>query len=79
MTSIPMPMLVTIQTYRDLMDAQVDKGYLESQGIKCRLQNEDLVAANWLWSQAMGGVQLQVHPNHAEKALGLLGEKPLAA
>lgn len=68
-------MLITLKTYRDIIDAQVDKGYLESQGIKCHLKNEEVINVNWLWSQAVGGVQLQVKESELEKAKGLLREQ----
>lgn len=61
-------MLITIKTYRDNIDANLDKGYLESQGIKCYLKNEETVAANWLYSQAVGGVELQVEEGLADQA-----------
>ena len=65
-------MLITINTYRDVIDANLDKGYLESQGIECHLKNENVVAANWLYSQAVGGIELQVEEAKAKEALEYL-------
>lgn len=61
-------MLITIKTYRDVPEANVDKGYLESQGIECYLKNEEIVAANWLYSQAVGGIELQVAEKNVKQA-----------
>ncbi len=65
-------MFTTIKTYRDVVDANVDKGYLESKGIECHLNNEQMISADWLLSQAVGGVELQVKKESAEEALSLL-------
>lgn len=65
-------MLITIKTYRDTIDAHVDKGFLEAQGIECYLKNDEVVAANWLYSQAVGGIELQVSEGKKEEAMKLL-------
>lgn len=70
-------MFVTIKSYRDVIDANLDKGYLESKGIECQLKNEEMVAADWLASQAVGGVELQVIQEEAEKAIKYLDSPSL--
>ena len=62
-------MLTTVKTYRDIVDANLDKGFLEANGIECYLKNEEMVAANWLYSQAVGGVELQVKEKDYEEAV----------
>lgn len=67
-------MLITIKTYRDVTEAALDKGYLQAQGIECYLKNEEMVAANWLYSQAVGGVELQVEESKKNAALDFLSQ-----
>lgn len=62
-------MLTTVKTYRDTVDANLDKGFLEANGIECHLINEGMVAANWLYSQAVGGMELQVEERDYEEAV----------
>ncbi|WP_298438349.1 hypothetical protein [Geobacter sp.] len=52
--------LVTIAQYRDLPEAGLAKSKLEAAGIVCFLDNEYTVGANWLYSNALGGVKLNV-------------------
>lgn len=68
-------MLTTVKTYRDIVDANLDKGFLEANGIECYLKNEEMVAANLLYSQAVGGVELQVELQNGKNALDLLNSK----
>ncbi len=55
-----MPDLVTIKTYETYIAAQIVKGRLEDDGIECFLKDEESVTMYWLWSNALGGVKLQV-------------------
>ena len=64
--------LIIIGQYRDLPDALLAKGLLESSGIECFLADDNLVAINWLLSNAIGNVKLQVKEEDAEAALEIL-------
>lgn len=69
-----MPALVTIATFRDLPEALLAKGKLDSVGIPAFLADDNLVRTDWFWSNAIGGVKLQVGEADAEEALEILGE-----
>jgi hypothetical protein len=63
---------VTVQRYRDLPEAMVAQGMLASAGIDSYLRDENTIRMDWMWSQAMGGVRLEVAEEDAEAALELL-------
>jgi hypothetical protein len=66
--------LVTIQRFRDLPEAWLAKGKLESVGIECVLADGNVVRMDWLLSNAIGGMRLQVKPEDAEAARAVLQE-----
>jgi hypothetical protein len=68
--------LVTIARFRDLPEALLAQGKLQSAGIACFLADSELVRADWLWSNAIGNMRLQVAPEDAPSALDLLHEPP---
>jgi hypothetical protein len=68
--------LVTLSTYRDLIEAEIVKGRLESEGIQCALVDDIMVSVNPLYSNAIGGVKLKVFEEDYDKALEIIaGEK----
>lgn len=66
--------LVTVQQYRDLAEAQVAKGVLDSAGIPCCLRDENAVRLEWVWSNLLGGVRLQVNEQDREAAQEVLAQ-----
>ncbi|MBU1138189.1 MAG: DUF2007 domain-containing protein [Proteobacteria bacterium] len=64
--------LTIIASYRDLPLAELAKSKLESEGIPCFLLNKNIIALNWLYSNALGGVELQVRTEDVENALKIL-------
>ena len=52
--------LVTIRQFRDLPEALLAKGSLESAGIECFLADENLVRLDWFISNFIGGIKLKV-------------------
>jgi Putative prokaryotic signal transducing protein len=64
--------LITIAQYRDLPTAGLSQSILESAGITCFLDNQFMIGINWLYSNALGGVKLQVLEKDVEQALKLL-------
>jgi hypothetical protein len=68
------PSLVTLQHFRDIPEALLAKGMLESAGIKCLLADGNLVRMDWLLSNAIGGVRLQVDKQELEAARAILDE-----
>jgi hypothetical protein len=66
--------LVTIRQFRDLPEALLAKGSLESAGIPCFMADENLVRLDWFISNFIGGIKLRVKPADAENARKLLDE-----
>lgn len=64
--------LVTVAQFRDLPEALMAKGALESVGIEAFLNDENLVRMDWFYSNAIGGMRLQVKPEDAEAAESVL-------
>ena len=62
----------TIASYRDLPLAELAKAKLMSQGIYCHLLNAHHIGMNWLYSQALGGIKVQVRSEDAEIARKIL-------
>ncbi|MGZ6326884.1 MAG: hypothetical protein ACXWR1_22015 [Bdellovibrionota bacterium] len=66
--------LVTIRQFRDLPEALLAKGSLDSAGIECALVDENIVRLDWFWSNLMGGVKLGVDPDDVEAAEQILSQ-----
>ena len=66
--------LVTIRQFRDLPEALLAKGSLESAGIECFLADENLVRLDWFISNFIGGIKLKVRALDAANAQKLLDE-----
>lgn len=70
--------LVMLRRYRDLPEALLAKGSLESVGIAAVLVDDNIVRSSWLISNLVGGVKLCVREQDEEAALDVL-EQPTAA
>ena len=68
--------LITLQQFRDVPEALLAKGKLESAGIACVLADGNLVRMDWLLSNAIGGIRLQVHQQDAAFARELSWTSP---
>ncbi len=66
--------LVTVRQFRDLPEALLAKGCLESVGIECFLGDENLVRLDWFISNFIGGIKLNVRTADAESARKILDE-----
>lgn len=64
--------LVTVASFRDLSEALLAKGRLETAGVDCVLADDNIVRMDWFWSNLMGGVKLNVPESQAEAAHELL-------
>ena len=69
-----MDKLVTLRTYVYPIEAAIFRCKLEAAGIECYLKNELTVQVNPLYSNAIGGVQLQVNEEDVETAEEILCE-----
>jgi len=71
--------LVTIRQFRDVPEAYIAKGLLDSAGIECFLFDANIIWTDWFWSNAVGGVKLRVRAEDAKEAAELLGASPADA
>lgn len=66
--------LITLRRYRDLSEAIVARGVVESAGIFCFLKDENFVRLDWQMSNLIGGIRLQVPAADAEAAEAVLAQ-----
>jgi Putative prokaryotic signal transducing protein len=65
---------VTLRQFRDLPEALLAKGSLESAGIQAYLVDDNMVRMDWFISNLLGGIKLKVHPEDAEAASAILNQ-----
>ena len=65
--------LVTIATFRTLIEASAVKDRLEAEGVRAVLADVAAVGMAWHLTSAFGGIKLQVMAVDAERATSLLG------
>jgi hypothetical protein len=66
--------MVTIRTCYSLPEAQVIQSHLQGLGIDAFLPDELTVQNYWLWTNAIGGVRVQVSEEDAERSEDILKE-----
>jgi hypothetical protein len=66
--------LITVGQYRDLTDAQLARGILDSAGIPSFLRDENTVRMDWFYSNSIGGIRLQVREEDRSIAESLLSQ-----
>lgn len=64
--------LKRLKFYQNAIEANRDKQILAEEGIESWIANEQTVQSDWLLSQAIGGIQLQVFEEDLEKANEIL-------
>jgi hypothetical protein len=74
-TQVPSSSMVTLRQYRDLPEALLAKGVLESAGIESFLLDETTIRMDWLWSNLLGGVKLGVKPEDVDAAAQILNQE----
>jgi hypothetical protein len=65
---------VTLRQFRDLPEALLAKGSLESAGIQAYLIDDNMIRMDWFISNLLGGIKLKVHPADAEAANEILNQ-----
>lgn len=66
--------LVLLRRFRDIPEALLAKGRLESCGVECFLADENMVRMDWFISNLLGGVKLLVQPEDFTRASRILNE-----
>ncbi len=67
--------LVTVGTFRDLPEALLAKGMLESADIETSLADDNMVRMDWFFSNLLGGIKLCVAQEDALVAANLLNRR----
>ncbi len=65
-------MLVTIARYTFPYEAQIARALLESEGVSSFIADEQTINMQWLYSDALGGVRLQVAEEDVYRARSIL-------
>jgi Putative prokaryotic signal transducing protein len=65
---------VIVRQFRDLPEALLAKGSLESAGIQTYLVDDNMIRMDWFISNLLGGIKLKVRPEDAEVALKILNQ-----
>jgi hypothetical protein len=66
--------IVTVRQFRDLPEALLAKGSLESAGIQAYLVDDNMIRMDWFISNLLGGIKLKVHAEDAEVAKQILDQ-----
>ena len=66
--------IVIVDRFRDLLEAELAKGKLQSAGIDCLVADENLVRMDWFYSNAIGGLRLMVRAEDVDSARTILDE-----
>jgi hypothetical protein len=66
------PTMITIATYSFPYEAQIARANLEAEGIPAFIADEHTINMQWLFSNALGGIRLQVPSEFAEQAQEIL-------
>jgi hypothetical protein len=66
--------LIVIRRFRDLPDALLAKGSLDSAGIDSTLADDNTIRMDWLWSNLLGGIKLLVDKKDIEAATEILDQ-----
>jgi ribosomal protein S27E len=65
---------VTLRQFRDLPEALLAKGSLESAGIQVYLVDDNMIRMDWFISNLLGGIKLKVRAEDAEAASEILNQ-----
>ncbi len=66
--------LKTIASYMDLPIAELARARLDAEGIYCYLANRHMISIDWSYSNALGGILLQVREDDEQTALEIISE-----
>jgi predicted RNA-binding Zn-ribbon protein involved in translation (DUF1610 family) len=66
--------LVTVGRYRDLPEAEIAQTALESAGIRTFVPDSNVARMNWAWSNALGGIRVQVSADDEKGAREILAQ-----
>ncbi len=68
--------MLTLAKFQSPDEAHLARMKLEGSGIEAFIADETLVSMNWLYSNAIGGIRLQVREEDLERAMEILQLAP---
>ena len=71
--------MITVATFSKPEDAHLLRLRLEAGGVPAYVQDENMVLLNWFYSNAIGGVRVQIGEEDIEEAKEILAEAPVVA
>jgi hypothetical protein len=74
-TKDPSSNFVTLRKFRDVPEALLAKGFLESASVESFLVDETTIRLDWMWSNLLGGVKLCVNRKDVEAAALILSQE----
>jgi len=67
--------IITFESYYDPMLAHIIRTRLEANGISCFIADENMIAANPIYNQAVGGVKLKIFERDLERCREILASE----
>lgn len=67
----------TLKIYQYSHEAHIDLSLLESEEIQAFLKDENMASINPIYSNAIGGIKLQVREEDYEKALEIINSQKI--
>ncbi len=67
--------IIVFRTFVDPIKANIVKGLLDSYGIECFLSDENIVTLNAMYSNAIGGVKLNVFEKDLDRIVSILASE----
>lgn len=69
--------IVTLNSYYDLMEAEIVRARLEANGVQCFIADDNVLNSNPIYNLAMGGVRINVFEHDLETCREILNEEPI--
>ena len=66
--------MLTVATFSKPEDAHMLRLHLEAGGVPAYIQDENMVQTDWLYSNAIGGVRVQIDEGDEDQAKEILQE-----
>lgn len=70
--------MITIASFSKPEEAHLLKLRLEAGGVAAYVQDENMIQMNWMYSNAIGGVRVQIVEDDEERAREILREPPMS-
>ena len=67
--------IITFESYYDPMLAHIVRSRLEANGISCFLADENIIGANPLYNNAVGGIKLKIFEKDIERCREILAKE----